>query len=117
MDPVSLKDERRGQDREVASVVSLTRLNGGELVLNADLIVTVEEFHDTVVTLVDGRCVVVAESAADVVAAVVRYRASVLALAERITPDVPYTPDLSRAATVGTGSARVLTLRPAPSEA
>lgn len=65
-------------------MVPLTRLNGGTLHLSADLIATVEEHHDTVVTLVDGKCLVVAESAEQVVAALVLHRAEILATAERL---------------------------------
>ena len=65
-------------------MVPLTRLNGAALHLSADLIATVEEHHDTVVTLVDGKCLVVAESAEQVVAGVVRHRAEVIALSERL---------------------------------
>ena len=70
-------------------MVPLTRLNGGVLHLNADLIASVEEFHDTVVTLVDGRCIVVAETAEQVVAELLRYRASVIALADRMVSEAP----------------------------
>ena len=70
-------------------MVPLTRLNGGVLHLNADLIASVEEFHDTVVTLVDGRCIVVAETAEQVVAELLRYRASVIALADQMVADAP----------------------------
>jgi flagellar protein FlbD len=70
-------------------MVPLTRLNGGVLHLNADLIASVEEFHDTVVTLVDGRCIVVAETAEQVVAELLRYRASVIALADQLVVDAP----------------------------
>lgn len=65
-------------------MVPLHRLNGGALHLNPDLIATVEEHHDTVITLVDGKCLVVAETAEQVVASVVRFRADVLATAERL---------------------------------
>lgn len=70
-------------------MVPLTRLNGGVLHLNADLIASVEEFHDTVVTLVDGRCIVVAETAEQVVAELLHYRASVIALADQLVADAP----------------------------
>lgn len=70
-------------------MVPLTRLNGGVLHLNADLIASVEEFHDTVVTLVDGRCIVVAETAEQVVAELLRYRANVIALADRLVAEAP----------------------------
>ena len=66
-------------------MIRLTRLNGSEMYLNADLIATVESHHDTVVTLVDHKCYVVAERAEEVVAAVTTYRASVLALADSLT--------------------------------
>jgi flagellar protein FlbD len=64
-------------------VIRLTRLNGSEMYLNADLVATVESHHDTVVTLVDGKTYVVVESAELVVAQITSYRASVLAAAER----------------------------------
>ena len=64
-------------------MIRLTRLNGSEMYLNADLVATVESHHDTVVTLVDGRTYVVLESAEDVVASITNYRARVLATAEQ----------------------------------
>ena len=51
--------------------------------LNADLIMTIEATPDTVITLATGAKVVVAESPAEVAAAVHAYRASVLAEAFR----------------------------------
>ena len=110
-------------------MVPLHRLNGGALHLSADLIATVEEHHDTVVTLVDGKCLVVAETAEQVVAGVVRHRAEVLAAAERLLalPAVPPAqsarsarpdsarPDSARAGSPraeSAGTARVLALRP-----
>jgi flagellar protein FlbD len=63
-------------------VIRLTRLSGYELYLNADLICSVEAHPDTVVTLVDGKHYVVTEPTSEVVAAITRYRASVLALAD-----------------------------------
>jgi flagellar protein FlbD len=68
-------------------VIRLTRLNGSEMFLNADLVATVESHHDTVVTLVDGKTYVVVESAEVVVAQITDYRASVLAAAERHLAD------------------------------
>ncbi|HEY0561126.1 MAG: flagellar protein FlbD [Mycobacterium sp.] len=65
-------------------MIRLTRLNGTEMFLNADLIATVESRPDTVITLVDGKHFVVAEEAAAVVALVTRYRAEVLALADKV---------------------------------
>jgi flagellar protein FlbD len=66
-------------------VIRLTRLNGGVMHLNADLVATVESHHDTVVTLVDGKHYVVQDTAEEVVDAVRAYRASILAAAEQLT--------------------------------
>ena len=64
-------------------MIRLTRLNGSELYLNADLVATVEAHHDTVVTLVDGKTYVVLEGADEVVHRITDYRAVVLATAEQ----------------------------------
>lgn len=63
-------------------MIRLTRLNGSEVYLNADLVATVESHHDTVVTLVDGKTYVVLETAEQVVSRVTSYRAAVLAAVE-----------------------------------
>jgi uncharacterized protein YlzI (FlbEa/FlbD family) len=65
-------------------VIRLTRLSGYELYLNADLICSVEAHPDTVVTLVDGKHYVVTESTPEVVDAITRYRASILAMADSL---------------------------------
>ncbi len=93
-------------------MVPLTRLNGGVLHLNADLIATVEEHHDTVVTMLDGKCLVVAETAEQVVEAIVRHRAEILATAERLlTVSTLHAPRTERTG-ADPASARVLALRP-----
>ena len=66
-------------------MVPLTRLKGGAVHLNVDLIATIEEHHDTGVTLVDGKTYVLQDSAEDVVDAVRDYRASILVAAERLS--------------------------------
>ena len=63
-------------------MIWVTRLNGSEIVVNADLIETVESTPDTVLTLVDGKKYVVHEGATTVVERVQAYRASILALLE-----------------------------------
>ncbi len=70
-------------------MIRLCRLNGSEVYVNADLVATVEAHHDTVVTLVDGKTFVVRDSADQVVDSVTRFRASVLALAERLAYQQP----------------------------
>jgi flagellar protein FlbD len=79
-------------------VIRLTRLNGSEVYLNADLVATVESHHDTVVTLVDGKTYVVLESAEEVVARITSYRAAVLAAVEAHLAEAP--PDESPAQVV-----------------
>ena len=66
-------------------MIRLTRLNGGVMYLNADLVATVEHHHDTVLTLVDGKTYVLQDTAEEVVDAVREYRASIIAAAERMT--------------------------------
>jgi flagellar protein FlbD len=50
------------------------RLDGSQLVVNADLIETVEHTADTVITLLDGKKLVVATHVDDVVGSVIEYR-------------------------------------------
>jgi flagellar protein FlbD len=58
---------------EVA-VIYVTRLDGSQLVVNADLIETVEHTADTVITLLDGKKLVVGTLVDDVVERVIGYR-------------------------------------------
>jgi flagellar protein FlbD len=87
-------------------VIRLTRLSGSELYLNADLICSVEAHPDTVVTLVDGKHYVVVDSTAEVIEAVTRYRATVLAMADSLAGP-PEEPD----AAAGTGTGQLYVLR------
>ena len=54
-------------------MIAVTRLNGKELVVNADLIRTIEENPDTTLTLVNGDRIIVRESMRDVVELVIEY--------------------------------------------
>ncbi|MBS42791.1 MAG: hypothetical protein CMH83_06430 [Nocardioides sp.] len=65
-------------------MISLTRLSGSVFALNADLIERVDATPDTVITLVDGKKYVVAESPDDVVMTIRRYRAETIALSSCI---------------------------------
>ena len=62
-------------------MISLTRLSGKAFLLNADLIERVDCTPDTVVTLVDGTKYLVAEPLADVLEAVLAYRAAIVSRA------------------------------------
>lgn len=55
-------------------MIEVTRLNGEELVVNAELIETVEATPDTVITLTTGKKLIVRESPGDVVHRVLAYR-------------------------------------------
>jgi flagellar protein FlbD len=54
-------------------MISVTRLNGERFVLNAELIRTVEESPDTIITLVNGDHLVVKEPMTDVVRLTIEY--------------------------------------------
>ena len=55
-------------------MIYVTRLDGSTLVVNADLIETVEHTADTVITLLDGKKLVVKTLVDDVVERVIGYR-------------------------------------------
>ncbi|HEY3062900.1 MAG TPA: flagellar FlbD family protein [Chloroflexota bacterium] len=55
-------------------MIYLTRLDGSQLVVNADLIETVEHTADTVITLLDGKRLIVATTVPDVVERIIAYR-------------------------------------------
>ena len=61
-------------------MIRVTRLNGRELVVNADLILCVEETPDTVVTFTNRDKMVVKERPDDVVRRVIDYQRSVRGL-------------------------------------
>jgi len=54
-------------------VITIHRLNGDEMTLNAELILTVEATPDTLISMVDKRRILVAESVGEVVDAVLDY--------------------------------------------
>jgi flagellar protein FlbD len=55
-------------------VITVTRLDGAELVVNAELIELIEATPDTHLTLTDGRQMIVKEAPDEVVARVIAYR-------------------------------------------
>ena len=58
-------------------MIYVTRLDGSTLVVNADLIETVEHTADTVITLLDGKKLVVKTLVDDVVDRVIGYRQTI----------------------------------------
>jgi flagellar protein FlbD len=55
-------------------MVTLTKLNGNEFVVNSDLIEILEKTPETVVSLTNGKKFTVRESPQEVVAQVIRFR-------------------------------------------
>jgi flagellar protein FlbD len=55
-------------------MITVTRLDGSHLVVNADLIETVEHTADTVIALLDGKKLVVATPVDEIVERVIAYR-------------------------------------------
>ncbi len=58
-------------------MIEVHRLNGGAMVINAELIEIVEANPDTVIALVNGKSFVVAEPVAEVIRRVIDYRRQV----------------------------------------
>jgi len=73
-------------------MILLSRLNGTELGLNADLIERVETTPDTVLTLIDGTKYVVAEPAREVVARIIEFRARIIATADEFAGHAAHQP-------------------------
>jgi Uncharacterized protein, possibly involved in motility len=59
------------------TVIQVTRLDGSELVISAELVELLEAVPDTVITLTTGRKLVVREDVAEVVQRIKEYRRSV----------------------------------------
>ncbi|MBL1218258.1 MAG: flagellar protein [Planctomycetes bacterium] len=54
-------------------MIALTRLNGKPIVVNADLIRSIEENPDTTITLINGDHILVAEAMIEVVERAIEY--------------------------------------------
>lgn len=65
-------------------MILVHRLRGEPIFINEDLIESIEATPDTVVTLVDGRKLVLADAPEDLVERARRYRASVLVAVEEM---------------------------------
>ena len=68
-----------------SKMIGLTRINGQMFTLNAELIETVEETPDTLITLQNGKTIMVKESVAEVIREVVRYRRKVYLPKRKLT--------------------------------
>lgn len=61
-------------------MIEVTRLKGKKMIINAELIETVEETPDTVITLTNGKKFVVSESAEKVTSLVINYKRKIFAM-------------------------------------
>lgn len=61
-------------------MIEVTRLKGKKMIVNAELIETVEETPDTVITLTSGKKFVVSESASEVATLVINYKRKIFAM-------------------------------------
>jgi len=68
-------------------MIELTRLNGNRMVLNSDLIKTIESSPDTMLTLINGEKLIIRDEIEDVVERVLAYRAQLLAGVARRLPN------------------------------
>lgn len=75
-------------------MILVHRLKGEPLFVNSDLIDTIEATPDTVISLADGRKLVVGETPEDVVDAIRRYRASVIVATDEMREVAGHTADL-----------------------
>ena len=55
-------------------MIEVTKLNGSTILVNAELIESVEETPDTVISLVDGKKIIVKESRQDIKNLVILYK-------------------------------------------
>ncbi|MGD0127686.1 MAG: flagellar FlbD family protein [Terriglobia bacterium] len=62
-------------------MIILTRLNNRPLVVNSDMIKFIENTPDTVITLVSGEKIVVLETVAEVMEAIMNFRTRILTAA------------------------------------
>lgn len=72
-------------------MIVVTRLNGSQFAVNADLIERIHASPDTTLIMVDGAKYVVTETMSDVIAQITAFRARVLAAATAY-PDAPARP-------------------------
>lgn len=60
-------------------MITLKKLNGMEIVVNADLIETVEKTPDTVITLTNGKKMIVLDSPGELIQKVIEFKKKVYA--------------------------------------
>ena len=71
-------------------MIRVTRLNGKEFLINPHLIEFMEETPDTIITLISGAKIVVAERAPDIVHRIIEYRRQLGEAGREPLPSVVY---------------------------
>ncbi|MDE6024480.1 MAG: flagellar FlbD family protein [Lachnospiraceae bacterium] len=61
-------------------MIEVTRLKGKKITVNAEMIETIEETPDTVITLVSGKKLIVSETSAEVAEMVIHYKKKIFTL-------------------------------------
>jgi flagellar protein FlbD len=70
-------------------MIELTKLQNQKFVLNAELIESIEETPDTIITLVSGKRIMVKETVAEVVERVVEYKTRCLTASQSSKQEHP----------------------------
>ena len=65
-------------------MISITKLNDKQIVINAELILTVEATPDTTITMTNGQKFIALESVEDIVKNVIEYKRAVIDANERL---------------------------------
>lgn len=55
-------------------MINVTKLNGKEIILNCDLIETIESLPDTTITTTTGKKIIVKDSVDDIIDSIVKYK-------------------------------------------
>lgn len=61
-------------------MVLLTSINGEDFYLNCDLIYKLKVSFDTIITLIDGKCIRVKDSPEDIVEKIIQYKKSIYSI-------------------------------------
>ena len=67
-----------GKEERNPQMIDVTRLNGTKLTVNADLIETVEENPDTVISLINGKKIIVKEDRQEIKNLVKSYKRDIM---------------------------------------
>ncbi|MCC3145200.1 flagellar FlbD family protein [Halanaerobium sp. Z-7514] len=59
-------------------MIKATRTDDRELIINAELIIEIQETPDTIITMSNGKKVLVKEKAAEIVSRVIEYRQKIM---------------------------------------